>query len=84
MKKRLSPLGSKKTKIEVSSSFNRAERGNREDILDNISELKQLEKVLGSLINAGNEYLASKYLDGFLEDKDVKSLNDYLEKLNNH
>ena len=47
----------------------------------NIEELKQLEKVLNSLVSSGKEHIAEKYLEGFLEARSLTSLKDYLESL---
>ena len=47
----------------------------------NIKELKQLEKVLDSLVNSGKEHIAGKYLEGFLEARSLTSLTDYLKGL---
>jgi len=47
----------------------------------NIDELKLLEKVLNLLINSGKEIIANKYLDGFLEARNVSTLKDYLKYL---
>jgi len=47
----------------------------------NIQELKQLEKVLHSLIDSGREHIANKYLEGFLEARSVSSLREYLNNL---
>ena len=49
--------------------------------LSNIEELKQLEKVLDSLVNSGKEHIAEKYLEGFLEARSLTSLKDYLKSL---
>ena len=46
-----------------------------------IKELKQLEKVLNSLVSSGKEHIAEKYLEGFLEARSLTSLNDYLKSL---
>ena len=48
---------------------------------NNLEELKHLEKALNSLINSGKEAIANKFLEGFLESKNVKSLQDYLDKM---
>jgi hypothetical protein len=47
----------------------------------NMKELKQLEKVLDSLVNSGQEHIAGKYLEGFLEVRSLSSLKDYLKNL---
>ena len=47
----------------------------------NLEELKHLEKALNSLINSGKEAIANKFLEGFLESKNAKSLQDYLDKM---
>ena len=50
--------------------------------IDNgLAELKQLDRVLDIFISSGDEHSAKKYLEGFLESKNVKSLQDYLNKL---
>jgi len=49
--------------------------------VSNINELRQLEKILNTLVNSGKEHFAEKYLEGFLEYKSVISLNDYLKTL---
>jgi hypothetical protein len=46
-----------------------------------MKELKQLEKVLDSLVNSGQEHIAGKYLEGFLEVRSLSSLKDYLKNL---
>lgn len=47
----------------------------------NIDELKQLETTLNLLIEKGKGEIADKYLKGFLEAKNVRTLQEYLEQL---
>ena len=47
----------------------------------NIEVLKHLEKTLDALIKKGGDKVAQKYLEGYLEEKGVSSLEDFLQKL---
>ena len=51
------------------------------DATKSLNELKHLEKTLSSLINSGEKYSAEKYLEGFLDERKVKSLQDYFDKI---
>lgn len=48
----------------------------------NIMQVNKLHTTLTSLEIKFNQQIANKYLVGFLEDKGVKSYDDYIDSLN--